>query len=135
MARISRSMKEIGFFLALNANYVGAYVLTIVWKLDPLYYALIVLVSSFLFGAVVVDLTKSTVYTSVSIFLGAALATGLLSAPSLIFAESETLTIVLTILVRYLLISLIVSIFGMLIGCIVGDMLLSNKEMHERNRD
>lgn len=128
MGRISRLMLAIGTILALSIDYAAIYVLAFIWNLDILYYMLIILVLSLLFGAVVVDLKKTIIYMSVALLFGTFISVGVLSVPSLSLGEGETITLILAYISRYFLLSLFPSIPGIILGCFVGDAILSKIE-------
>jgi hypothetical protein len=122
---------EIGAILGLGLNYASAYVIAFVWNFpDPdselILHIFTVFIVSLLFGALIVDIRKALLYALGAIPLGVAIATTLISAPSIMLAENIALvdtsvTVALTAIVRIFIIGVTFQIIGIFVGCLFGD--------------
>ena len=115
--------------VASSFNYASISLLVIVWKLDLLYYLPMVFIISCMIGAVVVDITRSIIYTYTCMVIGHTIAIAIFLFPYIVFAASVQRTnaaimVVLNILVKVFLVSAIVYFFGAILGCFLGEKLL-----------
>lgn len=77
-------------------------------------------------GALVVDITRSIIYTYTCMVIGHTIAIAIFLFPYIVFAESVQRTnaaimVVLNILVKVFLVSAIVYFFGAILGCFLGE--------------
>jgi len=124
---------ELAATIALSLDYMGAYIMAVLWKwpiegMTLFVYILIVLIVSFLFGIYFVDLRKSVIYTAVSIVIGMFLAIALMSAPPMILASEymsidAAISMAVTLISKLLLVGVTFAFVGTIAGCIVADML------------
>jgi hypothetical protein len=126
-------ISEASALLALSLNYMGAYIIAILWKWPSeemilLFYILAVFIVSLLFGSFIIDLKRSTIYTAISAAIGMFLAVTLMSAPPIILSLEAmsidaTLTMALTVISKLFLVGVTFAFIGTIVGCIIGDML------------
>jgi len=117
--------------IACGFNFSAAYINAIIWNWpnpdSELYvYILSLFFVSLLFGAIIVDITKSIYYTLGSAAISILLAAAMIAAPSAISGGGATavdvsLTVALASVLRLFIIGVSFIVFGMLIGCFVGD--------------
>jgi hypothetical protein len=138
-----RRMLEIAATIAFGVNLAAAYVIGFVWT--PNVYAhsgydfgpeqmylflhvALVFFSSFLFGTIIADITKTLIYTIVAAAIGAILATAIITAPAIIFTEyamfvDATMTVALVTIVKFFIIGATFLVLGAIIGSFFGNSL------------
>lgn len=135
---LRRTLLEIGAMMALGANYAAVCVIAFVWGPDAfarvggahselLIYILILFIVSLLFGALIIDMKKTLFYTIGSIVIGIALATAIISAPSVmspgdIILLDFSITVALATVSRLFVVGITFMIVGAILGSFVGDM-------------
>jgi presenilin-like A22 family membrane protease len=134
-----RLLLEISAMLALSVNYAGAYILAIIWNWPSpeteLYVHLVALfIVSFLFGALIVNIQRTLIYTIVSIVIGMALAAFFVSLPSVMLGEAYeavdlSLTVALAVLSRLFVVGAMFQLIGPLFGCFLGDLLFQEESL------
>lgn len=113
---------------AFTISYASTYVLAIVWKLNLFVYILMVFILSFLFGAVILNLSRVLIYATISIVLGMLLAIWLISTPPMFAGESaasvefSTLS-ALVLVAKLFLVNIVFVIMGTTIGCFLSETL------------
>jgi hypothetical protein len=144
-----RRMLEIAATIAFGVNLAAAYVIGFVWTpfinvetgvpvgfdFGPeqaylfLHVALVFLLS-FLFGAIIADTTKTLVYTIVAAAIGVILATAIITAPAIIYAESvdTTMTVALVAVVKFLIVGVVFQGLGAILGSFLGNSLANRIE-------
>jgi len=126
-----RKLLEIGAMIALGVNYATAYVTAFVWQTggpDLIIHILMMFVVSLLFGALMVDIQKTVLYTAGSIAIGISIATALIVAPPAMLTQniellSFDIALALHFVARLFIVGITFIIIGVIVGCFVGDAL------------
>lgn len=121
-----RFLFELGVAFASSLNYAGSYVLFLLWRLGIQYSVVISLAVSLIIGILVVDLTRSVVYTYISIILGSAVAILIISGP-VIIEDPEMIDVAIAVainpMVGLLLTNFAMCTIGVFTGCFLGEKL------------
>lgn len=109
----------------LLADYVCAYGLVFVWEEYNFYYVIIIVASLFA-GIVSANLTRSIIYVSALIIIGAVIATVIGILPPIMYGEDPSLISTMVfgyaqLSVKLLLIGLPLCIFLAIIGSFIGE--------------
>jgi len=124
--KTSNPLVRLAIVVASSFNYAGAFLLTAIWNLNPIYYIIIIFSLSVSIGAIMVDIRDAIVYTYVSMGVGIALATTIFMAPYIILQEpvfrvNMALMVFFGSTGKVVLIGLIVFFLGALLGCFIGE--------------
>lgn len=140
---------EIAATAAFGVNLAAAYVISFVWT--PNVYAhsgydfgpeqvylfvhvAVVFISSFLFGTIIADITKTLIYTIVAVTIGGILAIAVITAPAIIFTEyaayvDTTVTVAVVTVVKFLVLGATFLVLGAIIGSFFGNSLANRAEL------
>lgn len=123
----SRKMftKELILMFMLLVDYVCAYGLVFVWEEYNFYYVIIIVASLFA-GIVFVNFSRSIIYVSALIIIGAVIATVIGILPPIMYGENPSLISTMVfgyaqLSVKLLLIGLPLCIVVAIVGCFVGE--------------
>lgn len=132
--KMRRSMWVLFLLGASSLNYASVSLLVIVWRLDIFYYLPMVFIISCMIGALVVDITKSIIYTYTCMIIGYMITIATFLLPYVIFAESVerinlAIIAVLNTIVKVFFISAIVYFLGAIVGCFLGEKSLEQTQI------
>lgn len=141
-------MLELAVTIAFGVNLAAAYVIGFVWtpnayahsgydfgpeQIYLFVYVALVLLSSFLFGTIIADITKTLIYTIVATVIGAILATAIITSPAIISVEysmfvDTTMTVALVSVAKFLILGATFLVLGAIIGSFFGNSLANRTE-------
>ena len=127
--KTSGAALEIGLTIGQCFNIACTFILSIIWSIDILGFIILIFLISFAFGAVIANLAKTVAYNLVAIFAGTALAVALVALPQIMFAETESIMLVLGTIGRLLLVGMIVYFVGALLGSFLVEMRIEKFEL------
>jgi hypothetical protein len=106
--------------LGLCLNQAAACLACFVWKLEIVYYLLVVAFFTLIFSLYIRNLTKSVAYSATSVVVGALVGLGIVLIPPLVYGSQQTVDATSTFYLTYVssraILSLVVSTFTSIIG-------------------
>jgi len=127
--KMSGAIREIGLTIGQCFNVACLFIISIVWRIDILGFILLVFLVSFAFGAVIANLARTVAYNLIAIIAGTALAVAFFALPQIMFAETESIMLVLSYIGRLLLIGMIVYFVGAFLGSFLVEMRIEKSEL------
>jgi len=117
-------LKDMVPALGLCLNQAAAYSAAFVWKLELLYYLILILFFTSLFSIYIRNLTKSIAYSVTSVIVGAIIGLGILLIPPLVYGSYEminaTTSIYLTFVAKLAIFNLVICMFSSTVGTVLS---------------
>lgn len=136
-----RRLLEIGAMAALGVIYAAAWITAFIWNWptadsELTVHIVVMLVTSLMFGALIVDMKKTLMYSVGSMVIGIMLASVVIAMPALIAEGPKEIeasfTVALSTISKLFIVSISFLIIGLFIGCFVGDAITGIEQDQEQ---
>lgn len=110
------SLKELAIILGLSLNQAAAYLAFFIWKLEILYYIILILFFSLSFSAYKRELGKSIAYSLISAVVGVIIGLGIVIMPFAVNSDIEMMNLMLNVYIMSIskpfVVNMVVCIFS-----------------------
>ena len=124
--KMSNLLSRLAVVTASSFNFAGTCLLVVIWKLNPIYYMLMIFAISMIIGSIMVDIRDAIILTYISMGIGIVIATAVFMAPYSLLQEpvdrvNAAIMVFFSATAKLILFGLIVYFLGALFGSFLGE--------------
>lgn len=123
---MEKSLWYLGVAIVLSLNYASAFVISITWNINLIYSIPLIFTISLIIGALIADLRNTIICAVISMTVGVAIATAIISGPPIVysgsFAEIQTIfALTLNSVAKMLILNITAFVAGVFVGNFLGE--------------